>query len=247
MTAFTTRQLSSPLVRMSWPQVLAWHLIPGLALTIAAAAGGAALDAIGLPPLWALLGGVIAIQVPLLLGLRGRLATKAPLQVLHTDPQRRGRQLALFGITLVAALLLPGVATGIEPLVRSSLFGWLPNWWNTGLGSLAAMSESETILTLGLWLVGVVLAGPIVEELYFRGELLPRIPARPWVAAFVNAALFAAYHLWQPYAVLTVFLFALPLAIARARYGATPATCAAVHCLVNLGVFIALVVGLITR
>ncbi|MFC0680068.1 lysostaphin resistance A-like protein [Lysobacter korlensis] len=235
-------------VRMTWPQALAWHLLPGAALTTVAIAGGALLHAVGLPAVWALLGGAIAVQVPLLLLLRARLTDRASLHSLSTTPpQGRSRRLTVFAVSLVAAVLLPGLAAWLEPLIRAHLFGWLPQWWSTGLGSLAGSNASEAIVTLVLWFVGLVLLGPIAEELYFRGELLPRIPARPWGRAVASAGLFAIYHLWQPYAGLTVFLFSLPIAIARARFGASPAACAAAHCLVNLGMFSALLSGILAR
>ena len=62
----------------------------------------------------------------------------------------------------------------------------------------------------------------------------------------VGAALFAAYHLWQPHAVLTVFAFALPVAVLVARTGAT-AVGAAVHVLVNLVTFAGLLTDTLAR
>jgi uncharacterized protein len=55
-------------------------------------------------------------------------------------------------------------------------------------------------------------AGPIAEELYFRGFLLPRLsPLGPW-APLLNAVLFSLYHLWLPWQNLSRILLILPLA-----------------------------------
>jgi membrane protease YdiL (CAAX protease family) len=250
---------------MSWPQVLAWHLLPGLALTAVSAAGAPVLAAAGLPPLWALLGGAILVQVPLLLALRRRLRRRAapvpvpvpvPVSVPVPSPapapvRRSTRRFLRSAVTLLAvtlaASLLPGIVVGLEPLLRATLFSWLPAGLSAGLGSLTGMGDTERVVTLVLWFAGMVLLGPIAEELYFRGELLPRIPAGPWASAVTSAGLFAAYHYWQPYAVLTVFAFALPVAVARSRFGASAALCAAAHCIVNLGMFAALASGLASR
>lgn len=205
------------------------------------------LNAFGLPRIWALLGGVIVVQVPLLLALWARLRTRSRLSMGNTPLNRRDRRFTTFAATLVAAFLLPGFVSWSEPIIRHCLFDWLPDWWRTGSTSLVGMNATESAITLALWLLGPVLLGPIAEELYFRGELLPRIPAGPWMAAAANAGLFAAYHIWQPYAALTVFLFALPIAFARARLGASMVLCTTVHCLVNLSMLVAFLTHSTTR
>lgn len=77
---------------------------------------------------------------------------------------------------------------------------------------------------------------------YNRTARSPR-PARP--ASRVSAAsavLFALHHLWQPYAWLTVAVFALPLAVvARRPRGLVVAM--SPHVLVNLVAFVVLTVG----
>ena len=52
---------------------------------------------------------------------------------------------------------------------------------------------------------------PVVEELYFRGYLLPRISRLGWLSPLVSASLFTLAHFWQPYNYPTIFLIQLPL------------------------------------
>jgi hypothetical protein len=54
---------------------------------------------------------------------------------------------------------------------------------------------------------------PVVEELYFRGYLLPRMSRFGWAAPFLNYALFSLYHFWQPYNLPTLFVVSLPMVI----------------------------------
>lgn len=61
-----------------------------------------------------------------------------------------------------------------------------------------------------------------------------------------SAGLFAAYHLWQPQAVLTVFLFALPLCVLVHRTRAT-GVAASVHVAVNAVAGAGCAVGLLSR
>lgn len=55
------------------------------------------------------------------------------------------------------------------------------------------------------------LANPLVEEMYFRGYLLPRISRlRVW-ALLLNAILFSLAHFWQPANGPQIFLLVTPL------------------------------------
>jgi uncharacterized protein len=52
------------------------------------------------------------------------------------------------------------------------------------------------------WALGLVLnafAAPVVEELYFRGYLLPRISRFGALAPVINVALFSLYHFFTPW------------------------------------------------
>jgi membrane protease YdiL (CAAX protease family) len=221
----------------SWPRVVAWHLAPGVALTAFAALTGPLLHAAGLPPIWGLLTGVLAVQVPLLFLLTRRLraGNEDRRRSADADPRPRRSLVPVTGLalgTLLLAVLLPGAVVWLEPVLLQSAFGWLPDWWSSSI-ALGELSSGERVVTIALWVVGNVILGPISEELYFRGPLLDRISAPPLAAAVVNAGLFAVYHLWQPYAIATIFLSFLPLAIARSRFRVGIATCCVVHCAVN--------------
>jgi membrane protease YdiL (CAAX protease family) len=247
-----TNRLQEPPVapaRLSWPAVVALHLAPGVALLLFSLATAPVLDRLGLPTVWGLLLGTLLVLAPIELAV-----------LLRTAPRRQGepwwralgvrriRRVDALPLLLAAALsaLAPGLVVGLEPLLRTHVFGWLPDWFGAGIPDLSAVAPATAAATVALWLTSNVLVGPVVEELYFRGFLLQRVPAAPMAAAGVNAALFAVYHLWQPYAVLTVAVFALPLAV-LVRYRPNPALSIAVHCTVNLLTFGALLAGALHR
>ena len=56
------------------------------------------------------------------------------------------------------------------------------------------------------FLVVLGVLGPLTEELYFRGYLLPRIGRFGAWAPLMNVSLFALYHLWKPWEVLTLII-----------------------------------------
>jgi hypothetical protein len=60
-------------------------------------------------------------------------------------------------------------------------------------------SATAWTVTLVAFLVVNGLLGPIVEEVYFRGYLLPRMEWMGRWAPLVNVSLFSLYHFWSPW------------------------------------------------
>ena len=79
-------------------------------------------------------------------------------------------------------IVLAGVAfvvtAPLTRLLQTRVFGWWPQAWTIRLGLDAQYGDQALMITAVLLLIGSVLAAPIVEELYFRGFLLPRMPGR---------------------------------------------------------------------
>lgn len=234
---------------LRWGSAALLHLAPGVCLLVLYLAAAPALLAVGLPPLWGLLLGIGLVLVPLEVGLvlrslrvRGIRLSAAALG-LHR-PTRA--DLPALVLTALAALVLPGAGVAVEPWVRTTLLGWLPGWYGAGLDGLSTWSPTVQVVTLLLWFVLAVVLGPVAEELYFRGWLLPRLPCGDAGAAVAGACLFGVYHFWQPQAVVTVALFALPLTIVVRRRGDVTLS-VLVHCGVNLLTFAALLAGAMHR
>ena len=85
-------------------------------------------------------------------------------------------------------------------------------------GHARGVQHHALTATALLMLVGTVLIAPTVEECYFRGYLLPRMPSRLGRGApAAHAALFAGYHLWTPWLAPTRILAILPLTVIAIR------------------------------
>ena len=93
-----------------------------------------------------------------------------------------------------------------------TLFDWLPQQMIMNMGLSAEFSKDKLLVTYILFLILIVIAGPAVEELYFRGYLLPRMPSRlnRWTQV-THSALFALYHTFTPWMILSRTVGALPL------------------------------------
>jgi CAAX protease family protein len=138
---------------------------------------------------------------------------------------------ALYAIAQAAAAL----AAPSRTVILRAMANWLPPW--AVFAGLPGGISPRT-LWLGLFLSGLV--APIVEELYFRGFLMPRIPVSGGWAPAVNAALHSIYHFYTPWNYLVFFLAFLPLAYyVRLRGNLVPTIIT--HCLFNsVGVIVAL-------
>ena len=222
------------------------HLGPGVLAVAFFVVAAPLLARAGWPPVWGVLLSALLVVVPVELALLRHLGGAGWAFRGYRRSLPWPRLAGVASLTFLAAALLPGLALPLEPVVRNVLFGWLPHWFAADPGDLASYSPGVRRATAALWIAGAVIVGPVVEEAYFRGYLLPRLAHFGWAAPVLNAALFALYHLWQPHAILTVFLTALPLAFA-ARWTQSWVPGAVAHVLVNAVAFGALWSGVVQR
>jgi hypothetical protein len=163
-----------------------------------------AVGAAGFPPIMALLVAIVGVLVPIELGVVVWAARAAD----GGDPVIPYRQsipirtwLLLVPALIVAAFVGFGLHQTIEPALIDRFFGWLPDWFVTPISMEAVGDFSATAWTVTLvaFLVVNGLLGPIVEEVYFRGYLLPRMEWMGRWAPLVNVSLFSLYHFWSPW------------------------------------------------
>lgn len=167
-------------------------------------------------PIWA----TGLLQIPLWIGLGGAVWYAA---------ERKGHGLAAdFGFSSRALDAPVGLVVGIAgQLVVLPLLYW-PVLRVLGLSADELSEPAERLAgraegTAG-WLVlaaMVVVAAPLVEELFYRGLLLRAMTKRgwsPWLAVLASAALFAAMH-FQPLQFIGLFAFGLMLGALAQFYG----------------------------
>ena len=203
---------------VSLANTLAWHLIPGAAGTVVFFALAAPLRSVGIPPIGAFLVAGLFVVLPIELGYllyQGRRLTGRPTlegAVHYRQPVPRRTYWTLIPALVVWALV---IALAV-PSLKGSLFAWVPSWADDLFGVKARGRYSQTTL-LALWALALPVAGiavPLVEELYFRGHLLPRLERLGIWASVVNAVLFALYHLWSPWTFIGRVLGVLPFTYA---------------------------------
>jgi len=104
---------------------------------------------------------------------------------------------------LIFTLMIP-----VDTLLQERFFAWLPAL-DSGLHP--GISQSALIVTWIMVAILGVVAGPIVEEMYFRGYLLPRMGYAGKWAPLLHSLMFGLYHIWTPWKFLTRTLGTLPL------------------------------------
>lgn len=195
------------------------HLAPGVALATFVVLAAPTFESWGLPALFAFIFGIGVVIAPLELGYlsvqahrtTGSWSPLAAVDYRTRLPYRRlfalGGALAAFMLTLVVAHML-----FLDRLI-SPLFSWMPST----LFQFASMEGGGDPLTGGVLAVMIVavlvlngIVGPVTEELYFRGHLLPRIDRLGRLAPVLNTVLFTIYHLWTPWRWPQVLLGSLP-------------------------------------
>jgi hypothetical protein len=209
--------LAAPLDQHSISKSVVLHLAPGvlyglfyywLAVPLAAR--------IGFSTMWALNLGVLFVVLPVQMGYllyqaklrNGTFSLDGIVLFREKTPVTR---LAL----IVTGLMLWGVVMvvafgGLNDWVLHHFFAWIPriyllSWDATG------QTHSAKLMALleGLVLGGVI--GPVAQECYFRGFLLPRLARLGIWGVVLNAGLFSLYYVWAPGQILTRLLFLTPL------------------------------------
>jgi membrane protease YdiL (CAAX protease family) len=198
---------------------VALHLLPGVAVAaifylLAPSAIAAGYPAIAAAIVAGALG-VVGWQLGWLLYQARRHSGRWSLSAVL--PYRPGpwtwRKTLLVPVLVAWAIPAAMITGGVKSMLGETLFSWMPAWAINPLpADIAATTSGTARLVIGLgFLTILVILGPLTEELYFRGYLLPRLGRFGAWAPLLNVSLFALYHLWKPWDVFTVTVTLLPM------------------------------------
>ena len=218
-------------------QSIGLHLFPGILGVSGYFALATPVKDLGYPSILALIlaGGLIITPVELgILFYKSRKHNKKLLgEVIHyLDPLPRKDYLIWVPVIFLGSGLIMAL---FGPLTEAaaSFFTWLPESMILDMGLSETYPLSKLIVTYTLLFLLIVLIGPFTEELYFRGYLLPRMPAKmkAW-GPVLHSILFAAYHLWTPWFIFARSFALLPL-IYTVKYKKNLILGVIAHCLLN--------------
>jgi membrane protease YdiL (CAAX protease family) len=200
-------------------QSLGLHLIPGVLITAFYFLIAPSVIKAGYPVLMAILLAILVILIPFELGYllyqgkrqTGQLSLKTV--VLNREPLPLWQYFILVPLLLGWCAIIFISLSPLDSYIIRTFFAWMPSWLitTTSQASMSHYPTSKLFITIVSAFALNGIAGPIVEELYFRGYLLPRIPSsRAW-APLINVLLFSLYHFFSPWQNITRILALIPM------------------------------------
>lgn len=187
----------------SLPKSLLMHVFPGALVTVVFIILKPLFEPSGYPPLLSFLLAILLVNLPFMLGvllnegkkLNGRFSLEGAGQ--YREKVSLSTFVLVFIGTFVVVFLLISVATPISTMLADGFFSWLPDWFffeEQTQYDAYAKNILVTVFTLHLIITSVAL--PWVEELYFRGYLMPRISRYGIWAPLLGGLFFGLYHVW---------------------------------------------------
>jgi uncharacterized protein len=249
----STISSDAPFEQYSLGQSILLHLLPGAVATAIYVLTVPIFGVLGYPS-------ITALYLPMILAV-----IVVELGYLFYRGQKKNRAPSLRGIVnyrqhvpwwiyivfplliLVWGIIVTGLVSPVDNFLLDRAFSWLPDWYTLrNVLDIKTMYSRQAILFIAvcaLTLNGLV--GPIVEELYFRGHLLPRLSRFGYSAPLLNVALFSLYHFWTPWMFFSRLILLIPMVYSVRRKRNIYIGMVA-HCLLNLigtGVLFAQLLG----
>jgi membrane protease YdiL (CAAX protease family) len=197
-----------------WHSILL-HLIPGVLLLVFFILAAPFVENLGLPIRFAPLLGIIFVLIPFELGMlfyegkkrNGRFSLSGI--VVYQERIRLGQYFLWVPLLLVWSMICAVLLSPFGNLLIQTVFSWLPTWFVYSDNS----GTSRMILVIMVTVYGIAnVSAAIVEELYFRGYLMPRLSRLKGWAPLVNTVLFSLQHFLTPWQYLFIILGVLPQA-----------------------------------
>jgi membrane protease YdiL (CAAX protease family) len=182
------------------------HLIPGVGVLAFYMAVAPLVERLGFPPTFAGSLAILFVLVPLEIGylLYRSRRRNGRLSLAGAVPYREPMPLWQYALFVPVLVFWYFTASSLWRPVQSTLAGafpWVPPWVTDLVPSGDPSVHYSAVILLTVAVFQVACSGviaPVVEELYFRGYLLPRIDRLGLWAPVIGTVLFAFQHLWTP-------------------------------------------------
>ena len=155
------------------------HLLPGALMVAFYVVAGPVVRDLGLPSLMAIYLAILFVLIPFELGYLLYRARKDGSSlgsvVQYQEPVPRAHFVALvFGLLAWSGIFYVLIYPPLDTFFIENVFSWLPESFFLA-EDFSQYSTAALLITWAFGLVAIAIVGPIVEEVYFRGYLLPRI------------------------------------------------------------------------
>jgi membrane protease YdiL (CAAX protease family) len=196
----------------STTQSVILHLLPGILVGCFYLLARQPVVNLGYPSVIALILAYAFILIPIELGYllyqgkrkTGRFTLQAIIS--YRNPIPWWQYLVWVLIIFIATGAMVTLLKPFDAFLQERLFFWMPDI-NYGLDG--NYSRNTLIVTYSMVFIFIAVLTPLVEELYFRGYLLPRMKGK--YAPLFHSFLFAAQHVLEPWMIITRTLGFLPI------------------------------------
>jgi membrane protease YdiL (CAAX protease family) len=200
-------------INWSIPTIILLHLFPGIIILLIALVFSNPIIGINLPLYLSLILSIILGLIPTELAIIIFFArkTKQKIKDVILFNEKIPFKKSLPSIIVSSAIAIIGlvVLPNIESQLWGHTFDFIPDWFKIDNLNIAEMKYLKLTLVLNLLFNGFF--GPLVEEVYFRGFLLPRMKVFGKLAPLINVILFSLYHFTTPWAIISRILATTPL------------------------------------
>lgn len=216
MNEMTNDVFESPIGNDSVLRSVLLHLMPGAIQVSIFMLAAPFVMQLGYPSGFAFTAVNVFVGIPLMLGYLWFQAPRAGgfgSVIANRDPMPTWQYVVFFLLLFVFAFAVLFATSPLNEYFGEETFSWLPAFFKSSQTMLEGEAVRSVLLVMALLqLVVDGLVVPIVEELYFRGHLMPRVNYLGWAAPLFSTFLFTIQHFWQPYNYVLIFLIVLPQA-----------------------------------
>ncbi len=172
-----------------------------------------------IPPFFSLMVIILVILIPselgIILSFSKKENGKRNLRSAFIEQENLSAK-EIIGISMILVVFAAMIFTFISPIetnfMFTTIFRNVPEYFKLAdfFNNYENYSKEIVLTSLVIYAIGNGILGPIVEELYFRGLIMPRINRFGKWTPIIITLLFSAYHLFSPWENITRIIACFP-------------------------------------
>lgn len=219
-------------------RITAFFLVPGVIIAAVYYLLISPVINMGYPNMIALVIVCLLVLIPLLLGIIYFFSKKEhgffslDKVIKYKNPIAVKHYLWLVPLLLVWAACVFTFLKPLDEFIKTTIFSWIPEKLILS-GDFSTLAKPQLLFSFILVFLVVGIFAPIVEEIYFRGFLYPKMEWMGKASPIVHALLFSLYHFWSPWQLITRFIAIFPFCYVVYKTKNIKVAII-VHCLLNI-------------